>query len=353
MTDQGNQVGFSYGGFGINIPWLCKTFSEELSLLKEAICENQGEYIQYSHRAHQLHKQLRIALHKDVDTDTLQHLMSELDNYLNNGLERSINKNFFYLEKLFLALHTHEEPPRICTKLFIKGVYDDNGKFVEDTSGGEFVYDLFRYRAGYRNAPFVITENTGFTESARDGTRYIENDIPKAVQHRKYKNSRLNDEQVVMYRRPWWESLPHYIVRYIARSKTDYEWQRCWKGYDSPERTCAPAEASYKSTLIIPVTLWNNMLDSNFKDSMAKDFGVPDFQRFIFAFLCFDHKNRKYFDHKQDVNIGYIFADIISLYFFRKWTLTRLSKVYQDAERQLNNQRGEQNGRENYESSRH
>jgi hypothetical protein len=73
---------------------------------------------------------------------------------------------------------------------------------------------------------------------------------------------------------------------------------------------------------------------------MTKDFGVPDFTRLIFGFLCFDHRERNYFE-KNDVAIGYIFADIMSLYFFRTWTLTRLSQVYSETKKRLHYQRGE------------
>jgi hypothetical protein len=212
--------------------------------LKDAICENQAEYIQFSHCAHQRHKRLRIAAGKGNDQNNLVALINGLTEFLNRKLRRAILKNFAHLENIFRAKHAHAADARICTKGLIFGRRDSDGGFVEDPTGLEFVFDLVRYKSTYSNAPFPITENTGFEKVARDGDYYLEQDIPRAAKHRKYKNSRLKDDSVAVYEAPLWEWFP----RSIRRSKQDYRWQSCWEGYEEPKGTRTSADASYKST---------------------------------------------------------------------------------------------------------
>lgn len=149
----------------------------------------------------------------------------------------------------------------------------------------------------------------------------------------RYENPRLISEQVALYSPPWWSRVP--LVGHIVPHGRDREWDRCWRGYELPVTDTSPPEASYKSTLIVPITLWNNDLDQAFIEAIRNKFGIPTFERFIFAFLCLDHRERDYFDEKRDSDMAYVFADIMSLYFFRKWTLTALSSVYQYIQRHL------------------
>jgi hypothetical protein len=44
--------------------------------------------------------------------------------------------------------------------------------------------------------------------------------------------------------------------------------------------------------------------------------------------LCFDHPKENYFDEDKDVSVGYVFADILSLYVFVRLIYTEMSKTY-------------------------
>lgn len=101
-----------------------------------------------------------MAVDAGATREELSAITSKLDNYLDAGLARAVNRNLTFVETLFIISHTHKTPPRICTKASIKMTPVANG-FVEDPDGTEFVCDLFRHKAGYRKRPFPIMQNSG------------------------------------------------------------------------------------------------------------------------------------------------------------------------------------------------
>jgi len=62
------------------------------------------------------------------------------------------------------------------------------------------------------------------------------------------------------------------------------------------------------------MTLWNNDLSEEFKELV----NLENVDRTIFDFLCFDHVDVNYFDEEGDVALGYVFADIVSMYIFAR-----------------------------------
>jgi hypothetical protein len=125
----------------------------------------------------------------------------------------------------------HKPPPRICLKTYMRGIRGGHDGFVEHIDE-TLVCDFSRYKARYSNAPFDITENTGFTKVARDGTHYINNNIPVDAKHRRYTNARLYDVRVIDYKPPLREVLP--LPGYMVPSGRDYKWENCWRGYGLP-----------------------------------------------------------------------------------------------------------------------
>ena len=57
-------------------------------------------------------------------------------------------------------------------------------------------------------------------------------------------------------------------------------------------------------------------------------FQAEDADRMIFGYLCFDHEEAGYFQ-KDDVSVGYIIADIISLYAFNRLNYTEYSNTFE------------------------
>jgi hypothetical protein len=73
--------------------------------------------------------------------------------------------------------------------------------------------------------------------------------------------------------------------------------------------------------MIIPMTLLNN---TDLSEAFREHFHIPqppksgEINRAIYGFLCFDHIDTDYFVEDIDVPAGYIFADMISFFFFNR-----------------------------------
>ena len=54
--------------------------------------------------------------------------------------------------------------------------------------------------------------------------------------------------------------------------------------------------------------------------------------RVIFGFLCFDHIDSNYFIENEDVSLGYVFADVLSVYFVSRMMYTSMSDTFKSIE---------------------
>jgi hypothetical protein len=78
------------------------------------------------------------------------------------------------------------------------------------------------------------------------------------------------------------------------------------------------------------MTLMNNKeFDIDFKTNFFEK--IPEGSRAIWGFLCLDHPEVNFFRKSDDVIIGYIFADIMSLYFIANFVHTEISKTFNQA----------------------
>ena len=79
--------------------------------------------------------------------------------------------------------------------------------------------------------------------------------------------------------------------------------------------------------MIIPMTALVNSFDDSFKNYL----GLNDEERIIFGFICFDSEDIGFFKD-EDVNIGYILSDFISLYISIRIRYTIDSNVFNDSD---------------------
>lgn len=290
---------------------------DKLSLLRQAVCDNQGAYIQYSYMGHELHRRLKDA--PNATAGIIRSYVHSLTDFLDKRLLDVLCQNAFALYELFLFSRPHQPPPRICIKTNVKA-----------PDGRTLISDLFRLDYEHPKVPFPIYDNTGFMRVAESGVAYYQPDIPRAAAEGTYINSRLILENVATYRSP------SRFPTVLFGGKRDLEWEKCWLPYEAGGEL--PPESCYKSTLIVPITFWNNDLDAAFLEhvenrlrSIYVDQPSEGFDRLIFAYLCLDHVEANYFSGDKWENLGYIFADLMSLFFFRRWTLTAASSAYQRA----------------------
>lgn len=56
---------------------------------------------------------------------------------------------------------------------------------------------------------------------------------------------------------------------------------------------------------------------------------MKEVDRTIFGYLCLDHISTNYFNPIFDIDSGYIYADILSLYLFVRFVFVNQSETYQ------------------------
>lgn len=271
-------------------------------LLNRFICHNQGRYIEFEFLLGSRHKKLKESLKNgDPNAETVYNNCKELLRFITRELEAITKENFSTMVEYFSLVKKSKWPPRIC----VKGMTENQ------------IADLHRSRRGaYYVPPHPIESNTGFEKVSREGIWYIENDIPGKAREGFYKNPRIIDRNARNYKRPF--------STWFSKDATDHAWISCWKNDDDGSE--AKVESCYKSTMIIPMTLIRNQLSDEFARMFFDDRFPRD--RAIWGFLCFDHTNLNYFDEDTDRRMGYIFADILSLYYVSSFIHTQISETF-------------------------
>ena len=267
-----------------------------IRVMHKAVCFNQGRYLEYNFIAAEKHRNLKDSLRLDKNNvENIAKLTKELVDFVNTKFYENTHENFKVLHAYF---STRKRPyPRICIK----------GSFRADNKST--VVSVFRDSLVKYDSNSEINKNSGFKSVYKNGAYFLENNIPKAAAEGRYFNPRLKQDCAKSY----------------LGSKTSgksAKWSDCWIG-DKTE-----SSSFYKSTMIIPMTLWNNKISDEFKDLI----NMSNVDRTIFGFLCFDHTEANYFNEEEDVPVGYVFADIMSMYVFTRLIYMEISKTFSEAE---------------------
>lgn len=284
--------------------------------MREVICYNQGEYVQYNFLAGELHKTLKDALRESpTDVAKLHELCSQLEEFLNKKLYHVSLQNFRFIKSYFRG--RHDKQPRIC----IKGHYRKGDTY--------HIVQLIREKRVNYPSDYPLKQNSGFLFVTTHGRFFKCDDIPKSIVTDEYRNARIDDALARAY----------YEHKTAASAQSrdnhsfhfDESWIKCWVPPHS-DRDLSQIDplSCYKSTIIIPMTLWNNKLASSFLMRLHRKqhSDSPTKAKTIFGYLCFDHVETNYFNDDTDIDIGYIFADILSLYMITRSIYTELSTTY-------------------------
>ncbi|WP_177419808.1 hypothetical protein [endosymbiont of Lamellibrachia barhami] len=283
-----------------------------VDLISKVVCFNQGKLAEYGYLAGEKHKALKDAMRGtgEKNKSDIKTLRDELTNYLNLELKNASDENFKFLKQYFEG--RSELEPRICIKVH------NEGKIVP----------LFRDRRSIDDESYPIEANTGFSEIAnKTGYQFLCNNIPAAIKNNSYVNARINSDRVTHYK--------EQNIFERLRKVDDTDWAKCWNEVEgvAGERNYPPLETCYKSTLIIPMTLLNNTLSGEFIQRFEIEEKVSP--RSIYGFLCFDHQEINYFNKKPDITIGYILADMLSLYLINSLTYVDYSTTFSAVEELL------------------
>lgn len=283
-----------------------------IGLLRKLVCDHQGAIIEHIYWAAEVHKKLRLALDVE-DRPEIAIRLGELDNDLPSIFQSLWRITIDILRIYFECTHRSNMLPRMCIKA------------TTTVDGKQKIVDVFREDGGSSDLIYNVSENTGFKSVQDDGKFYICNNIPLAVKNKEYLNPRINTELAMRYKK-------NFILKIrdkIRRVNYDEKWASCWYDYKKEKENWP---SCYKSTLIVPMTLINNHQSSKFiQNTMV---GVSKDARSIYGFLCFDHIDIDYFS-ENDINVGYMIADLLSFYMINSLNFTEYSSTYANARRTI------------------
>jgi hypothetical protein len=290
------------------------------TVVKEGTCSLQGAFVDFYFCAAERHRTLKQKVqspHRKNSTtrldDELKNIVVDFHSFLHNRTEQAAKGTFGFIQRYFSERRATFTgiAPRISIKVI--GQAGDHRQVV----------DLVRdHPALGLSHVSNIDENTGFVQVCRTGQFFLMNDIPQAALDGRYKNPRLLSDYV--------DALANSRSIRSSRDLSLKQWSTCWLGSGNDLNN------SYRSTLIVPLTLLNNQLSQEFRKGVndrAKDFFVgnstsPD--RTIMGFLCLDHPDTHYFQ-EEDIEIGYVFADWLAMFLFVRYMFTSLSSTLRDA----------------------
>jgi hypothetical protein len=277
-----------------------------LALIRNSTSYNHSKLVQYYYLTSQKHKDLKDAFYKKSrDPRSIALLLERLLNYSNRELFSAVTKNFSYLRTFFR--HRAGSAPRISLK----------GNYFIDAENT--VVSIFRDHFASYLSDTAIEHNTGFYSIKNSGRYFLENDIPAAAIFRSYVNPRLDHAKLF--------SAANAVSRSDALRVVTENWEEYWKDYEPDKRG---DKSFYKSTMIIPLTLWDNEISPEFIESTKEK--LPEIDRSVFGFLCFDHTQTGYFDPRIDLPFGKIFADILCTYVFIRMVFLDLSNTFAEVE---------------------
>lgn len=315
--------------------------------LRDIVCENQGKYIQFAFSAGEAHKALSKAL-QDDNVPEIEASLGLLTALANTSILLEARATFAHMQRYFSSTSAsrktpnHTIPPRICLKLLKKVKRGRRNATLVFTRARHDAYpeNDKRFEQESDAREYLLNAHSIFYHIYQYGSYYVENDIPEAFDTKGYENARIEkDEAKAYYRHREGRGSDEY---------PDEAWLKCWKTPSFEKRKQNP-RCCYKSTLVVPVTLKGHVekgrLDPLFLEAFRKKVNAPkeDFERLIFGFVCMDHVDIDYFLKKEtepDVHMGYVAADLISLYLTAKMLLVDYSETVLRAKKRIPRKRG-------------
>jgi len=299
-------------------------------LIRDVMCFNQGEIIQYFYTAGEMHKEMKDNYRQENIENAIKKKES-LKGFLDRVFKTILIKNYEHAKLIFALEKGPYNPPRMCFKY----------NYYEQPGGEQYIGTYNIGQEAYRSSfKCRVQENSASAFVEENGFYYFNNDLPSEAKAKNYKNPRLDLDKVDVY------TPPHNLKSFVPFANcqpTDVSWTKCWKMYDgnNGQRMSPPAVSCYKSTLVVPSTLKNNNLFPQFWGMIAEKGNKSDFFRLndkfkpqsvveslVYGYFCMDNPEIGYFNEGFDVDFGYFFADIISIYYVISSTFTTLSEVY-------------------------
>lgn len=268
-----------------------------LTILQKANTFNQTAIVQYCYMIGEKHKRLKETFRAQRPGIEVAEKYVELVTYLNDAFQMAAAHNFWFLREFFTS--RGRTPPRICLK----------GNFSSDST--KWIVPIFRGSRVNYDSRVELSGNTGFAEIASSGSYYLENNMPDAVLRGKYTNPRLMISKI----RTEFGKFSQEGVRTLSEA-----WPKYWSDFDAD----ADQATFYKSTMIMPLKLWDREISDQFQELLEN----RQIDRNIFGYLCVDHVNEGYFDPSIDLNVSKIFADVLCTMVMLRMNFTNYSDTF-------------------------
>lgn len=294
---------------------------EVSNTFKTAMCYNQGKLVQYIHTASELIKQIETITKKTTNAPSrikIKKLIDSLHKHFYNEYV-SIAKENFKLFKELREKNKSAQQVRVHTKSQVSGRDKDSALILTYGRDEDETYD--EYYPSFR-----VEDHSGISNIIDTGEYYICNDIITASHDQNFKHPRLDTSTILSL-----------TLDDIEHNDWGSFWKRPLDKHGKPVQI--RNSACFKSTLIIPMTLYRNSLPHSFWESISTASGLTaerhpctsNLSRTIFGYLCVDSTQKNAFDSTFDVDIGYFFADILSFYHFVHQSISLMSRVYKNA----------------------
>lgn len=271
--------------------------------LRKCICEFQLEYTNYQFVASRLHRDFKESFLADPEAS--HELYAQLENFVEKGLKKLCGDQGEYIRTYFDLTHSPSEKPRVG----IHAVNDEDD-----------VVDIIMLPSGEIGTQKKIEEYSVFLEVVATGLPYLNNNLPKtAKKDDEFIHKGLDIESIRKgYRCKMRDSklLSRWRNNLFKKTLSDPEWSQLSKNSSSKKNTL------YKSHLVVPVTFRGHAEKGRLNSSMVDILQLREDGRSILGFVCVDHQSTYFFDDKDsssydniDVNVLYLYADMISLIF--------------------------------------
>jgi hypothetical protein len=287
-----------------------------LNLLESYSCINQSLLVEYLFLADRKHKDLQKAIHSKDKKEILKEKILDLEDYLQESFSRIANVTCEYLRKYFSQ--------QLCDKRSIVPIRFSIKVIAYDQIVSRARFPLWEFEG----IETKLIEDSAFEYLSREGAQeyYICNSIPKAIALGGYKNNRIDIEKAKKYI----NNVQNKKV-VIGNDPIDMAWTKCWKKVkheQTGEEQLPPPESCYKSTIVVPISLYSKDLSSSEFKNFFNLGNTPKEGKVILGYLCLDHPSDNYFREETDVKLVGIFSKSLSLFMLPELAYTQYSTSY-------------------------
>ena len=311
----------------------CKGLRPVTALLKESICDFQLEFAHFMLNSSMLHRDFRNNLNQDKLSAKTRESFIALEDGITQESGRLYYKLLDNLNSVLLETHHSNIRPRVSFQVFEA----ENEYFVQQCSAPWFDssepknpedYDILNFvkKTGTpylcNNIPRTIIENIDYRHGGFNVDK-IRNEYPSNNKLRLGSNKYVRTrDRLLVYR---------YLRKIDGVIKNEPAVDNKWLGLTEPENgqkifsdgLNSSHLGMYKSHLAIPVTFKKHAPSLDPKSRLHEILQTVHLDsRTLLGVLLFDHVDPHYFDERStveleniDVNLGYIYADLMSFIF--------------------------------------